>query len=358
MSNDTSQPVYKDGLQFDHRFLEHRSFFTTLHGCIPSINYIAPLDGEKAFAAFGEAYADRILQVHTYRWYKPGRRTYQFDRTVVQFAGCMTLEFAGDYCEILHDGQQAGVVAELTAFLTRYLERRRRTPEVHVVIRGDSGPELQAVTLKRTRLDVDLYYEDDFREVDARIRGRLGKMTGKGIVLLHGLPGTGKTSYLRYLVGRLRKRVLFLSPAVAADLMSPTFLELLLANPSSVLVIEDADTILTDRRLGGGSASPVSDLLNLSDGLLADCLNIQFVCTFNSPLTTVDHALLREGRLIAQYQFGKLSQSKAQRLSDRLGTGRAIAGPATLAEVLHPHPEGAASPSRPSIGFRSAGAQE
>ena len=67
--------------------------------------------------------------------------------------------------------------------------------------------------IKKTKLDLELYYEDDFIEVDRTIQNRLTKKDDKGIVLLHGLPGTGKTTYLRYLIGRLKKKVLFLSPA-------------------------------------------------------------------------------------------------------------------------------------------------
>src|SRR5262249_3109982 len=156
-----------------------------------------------------------------------------------------------------------------------------------------------------------------FKETDLLIRRRLRRKKDKGIVLLHGLPGTGKTTYLRHLVGKLKKRVLFLSPAVARNLMDPEFLELLIDNPDTVVIIEDAENIIMDRR---HSSSPaISNLLNISDGLLADFLNVQLICTFNSSLTMVDNALLRKGRLIARYEFGKLSVAKGQRLSNYFG---------------------------------------
>jgi hypothetical protein len=82
--------------------------------------------------------------------------------------------------------------------------------------------------------------------------------------------------------------------------------------------------------------SSVSNLLNISDGLLADFLNVQLICTFNSSLTTVDSALMRKGRLIAKYEFGKLSVRKAQRLSDRLGYRNLIIKPMTIAELTNP----------------------
>jgi len=119
-----------------------------------------------------------------------------------------------------------------------------------------------------------------------------------------------------------------------------------------VLVIEDAENIIMDRR--HNSSSAVSNLLNISDGLLADFLNVQLICTFNSALTTVDNALLRKGRLIARYEFGKLSVNKSQRLSNHLGFEQAITEPMTIAEIAHPHEKNNEEKPTEVIGFRLA----
>jgi ATP-dependent 26S proteasome regulatory subunit len=170
--------------------------------------------------------------------------------------------------------------------------------------------------------------------VDAVIKGRLAKDNDKGIILLHGLPGTGKTTYLRHLIGNIKKRVLFVSPGVAGNLMNPEFVDLLIGNPNAVLVIEDAENIIMDRKYS--SDSSVSSLLNISEGLMSDCLNVQVICTFNSALSMVDSALLRKGRLIAKYEFGKLGVHKARRLSAHLGLNQVIDQPMTLAEITNP----------------------
>jgi len=113
--------------------------------------------------------------------------------------------------------------------------------------------------------------------------------------------------------------------------MNPEFIDLLVDNPDSVLIIEDAENILLDRKQQRNAS--VSNLLNLSDGLLSDCLNVQIICTFNSSLNMVDTAFLRKGRLIAQYEFGKLTAGKAARLSTHLGYNSDIQKPMTIAEI-------------------------
>jgi SpoVK/Ycf46/Vps4 family AAA+-type ATPase len=256
------------------------------------------------------------------------------------------------YCEILHDGNQVEFIDQCTAVMNRFRERRKKDPfEVNLIVKGSYGLELKSMEIKRTKLDLDLFYEDDFKEIDSIIQKRLNQKKDKGIVLLHGLPGTGKTTYLRYLVGRIKKRVLFLSPNVAGNLMDPDFIDLLIDNPNTVVIVEDAENIIMDRRASGSSA--VSNLLNISDGLLADFLNVQLICTFNSAVTMVDSALMRKGRLIAKYEFGKLSTEKAQRLSNHLKFETNIDRPMTVAEVSNQHEKEVKTKQVEVIGFRT-----
>ncbi|WP_460571691.1 AAA family ATPase [Flaviaesturariibacter terrae] len=332
-------------------FPDSRAFYLSHFGRVPSRHFISCLAGEKLLAAFRERFADLLADEFQNQWYDARRKRYEIDKTLFVLRNGCIVEI-GHYCEILHNGTQASFVDECTKLAGRFRERQRRQPqEINLIVRGEYGLTLKSMEIKRTRLDVGLYYEGDFAAVDAVIRKRLSQKDDKGIVLLHGLPGTGKTTYLRYLVGNTKKRVLFLSPTVAGNLMDPDFIDLLVDNPNTVLVIEDAENVLMDRRANNHSG--VSNLLNISDGLLADFLNVQLVCTFNSPIALIDPALLRQGRLIARYEFGKLGVERAQRLSDHLGFHNSITKPMTLAEISAQH-----EPAQPErrvevIGFRT-----
>lgn len=348
MSNITERTITTNDV-FDHTYISGGNLYLHCFNKIPSLTLIDCIDGEKALKAFAEKYGEMIRATHNYMVYGETKDA-EFRETLLVLTNDCVIEFYGSWCKVFYHSGAESFVRELIPLFRNFKERQRRKPlEINLIVRNGSYLELKAMEVKRTKLDLDLFYEDDFKRTDEIIRKRLGNKKDKGIVLLHGLPGTGKTTYLRYLVSKIKKRILFLSPNIACNLVDPEFVELLIDNPDSVLVIEDAENIIMDRRTNANSS--VSNLLNISDGLLADFLNVQVICTFNSALTLVDSALMRKGRLIAKYEFGKLSVAKAQRLSEHLGFDAIITKPMTVAEVANQHEEDQVKEVE-TIGFR------
>jgi hypothetical protein len=353
MKNIDSQKVLNLNDLFDDHFLHTGGLYLHCFNTLPSNFYIGQIDGEKAFEVFREKYGDKISQIYQYGWYETRKKRDRFGRTLILLDNHCLVEFDTDCCDIWHNGKEAGFIAEIKGMVNPYKERKRREPlEVNLVVQARHKLELRGMEIKRTRLDLDLFYGEEFKATDELIRKRLNKKKDKGIVLLHGLPGAGKTTYLRYLIGKIKKRVLFLSPSVAGNLMNPEFIELLISNPDTVLIIEDAENIIMDRKHSPGSA--VSNLLNISDGLLADFLNVQIICTFNNSLTLIDQALMRKGRLIAKYEFGRLSMEKSRRLSRHFGFDNVINKPMTIAEIANQHEKEQVETSMETIGFRRA----
>ncbi len=352
MDNLSNQKTINANSVFGKHFLDSKALYLYHFNALPSLYSIGSINGEKGYNAFKEKYASLIQSEHQFRYYDKKRKRYEFNETLLILSNNCMVEFDDNYCEILHDGKNKAFVDDCTDVMKRFKWRERRKPlEINLIVKGSYGLDLKSMEIKRTKLDLDLFYEDDFSAVDEIIIKRLRAKEDKGIVFLHGLPGTGKTTYLRYLIGRIKKRILFLSPTVAGDLMNPDFIELLVDNPNTVLVIEDAENIIMDRRTTGSSS--VSNLLNISDGLLSDFLNVQLICTFNSSLTMVDNALLRKGRLIAKYEFGKLSVDKAQKLSRHFGFDKVITRPMTIAEIANQHEMEQATSRIEVVGFHN-----
>ena len=353
MDNKELQQIVSHANLCDDFYIDAQALYLQTHRKMPSVSSIYQVDFRKAFNWVKENRAGWIEDIYTYRDYDRSDKKYTADRMIVVLKDVpLMLVFAADYVEILHGENELALVDELTAGFQSFRQRqKRKAHEINLVVQGRGSLSLRSMEIKRTQLDLGLYYEPGFGDVDKLILKRLNTSNDKGLVLLHGKPGTGKTTYLRHLAGRLKKRILFLSPALAQEITGPSFIELLISYPNSVLVIEDAENVLADRAQSENSS--VSNLLNLSDGLLADCLNVQVVCTFNSALSRIDSALLRKGRLIAQYEFGELSVPQAQRLSAHLGFDTVINRPMSIAEIANQH-ERNFDVKQVQIGFRAA----
>jgi energy-coupling factor transporter ATP-binding protein EcfA2 len=336
---------------FNNNFMCGKTLFMYCFNALPSSAYVGGTDGEKAFNSISEKYGALIKSVHGYRYHNAREGKCNFNETYMILTNNCIIEFDDNYCEIYHDGKQDEFLSDCISLMKGYKAKKRKRPlEINLIARSRTGLQLKGMEIKRTKLDLNLYYEDDFAETDSIITKRLNKEKDKGIVLLHGSPGTGKTTYLRYLIGKIKKKILFLSPGAAANIMDPDFIELLIDNPDCVLVIEDAENIIMDRKISNNAS--VSNLLNISDGLLADFLNVQIIYTFNNSLTLLDSALLRKGRLIAKYEFGKLGINKSQSLSDHLGYDKIINEPMTIAEITNPNEKDHVPERTQVMGFR------
>ena len=213
-------------------------------------------------------------------------------------------------------------------------KQREEANNVSLVIASRNGYDTQSFELPKQEMNIELNYGKDFTKVHDKILTTLNKKKGKGLVLLHGTPGTGKTHYLKYLASKIRnKRVLFIPPHLADFITSPEMTPFLIQNANSILFIEDAERVITDRNTGGSVG--VSNILNLTDGILSDILNIQIVATFNMDKRKIDEALLRKGRLIAEHEFGKLSIEDSNAVLNHLKIPYEASKPMTLTEIYN-----------------------
>lgn len=323
---------YNGIVQFNNAGLSIREFYVNRFGRIPSVTSLWQIDGGAAYQHLLREYPHLIKDTYQNCTYDHEHGEARFDITVLVLYNKMVMEIGASYVQFYFDAPLSKTADQLIReTASQRLPQKKEDHEINIITLDATGLELKRLEIRPEQLDLQLFYNDDFLPVHKLIIEKLSMEKGKGIVLLHGLPGTGKTTYLRHLICCLKKRILFVSPAVAGNLMNPEFIDLLVDNPDSVLVIEDAENILLDRKQQRNAS--VSNLLNLSDGLLSDCLNVQVICTFNSSLNMVDTAFLRKGRLIAQYEFGKLTPGKAAVLSKHLGFSGDIKKPMTIAEI-------------------------
>ena len=133
------------------------------------------------------------------------------------------------------------------------------------------------------------------------------------LMLFYGDPGTGKSTIIKHFIGKMpNKEFVFVDGALLANVQQDRLMSYFLENQDTVFIFEDCEKILLSRDHNYNPT--MSILLNLTDGIISDVLNIKIICTFNTSLSNIDKALLRKGRLTMKYEFKKLNKEKAQKL--------------------------------------------
>jgi hypothetical protein len=164
------------------------------------------------------------------------------------------------------------------------------------------------------------YSEGAASALDSLMSIRADDIKGR-ILMLHGPPGTGKTTALRAVANAWRTwcrldyvidpEALFADPAYLMSLMLGDDDR---AGKTSwrLVVLEDCDEFIrSDAKQGSGQA--LSRLLNVTDGLLGQGLEVLVAITTNEPLNRLHPAITRAGRCLAEIEVGPLSPAQCRR---------------------------------------------
>jgi hypothetical protein len=191
--------------------------------------------------------------------------------------------------------------------------------KVHIFIKNQYNDyDFEPIKLEtHDNMDLELNYGKKFKEIHETVTQRLTEKPS-GLYMFHGAPGTGKTTYIKYLAGKINRDFIYIPTNMLEYFTTdPNSLSVLLKKPNSVLVLEDAEKAILKRE-GGGSNCSVSSLLNLSDGIMSDIMKTAIVLTYNCSKQDIDEALRRKGRLQVDYEFDLLSKEDATALAESL----------------------------------------
>ncbi|MFN5325022.1 MAG: AAA family ATPase [Bacteroidota bacterium] len=334
------------------RWCEERIF---LHytGKIPSVRRIFNINPETVFPALAKAFGvsmDELVvddMIHIPRKYYRKQRAYMFlTPTLMASWNNFNTVF-----ELYHDNAVDKADFEKAEQIVKEHFHYGTGPGVVSLFIQDAGG--LRIIEKEMHLDVpdiDLYFNESLTVADKQIMDILSDENKKGVLLLHGGKGTGKTSYLRSIISRTDKKVVLIPADMIFGLGGPSLLPHFMSLPDSIIILEDVDQLLAERQGMGNDF--VMNLADFCDGLFSDCVRLKFVLTFSSPLAQIDQSIVRHGRTLYRYEFESLSADRCNKLFEKLGKSITADKAMTLAEVFEQAMQGEAKKEKKRIGFK------
>lgn len=229
-----------------------------------------------------------------------------------------TMFYTSDSCQVAYNILQ-DINNKINELAKKFMTEESCKVEIKysLVYTGDGGfYEDSTKRAKTNRIELSEFNQD---LPDYKIQKFIKEPDESGILIFHGEPGCGKTSYIKYLIQTNQDKQF---SYLGIDMLSnhDKLREYVISRQKDdlVIIIEDCEKLLQSRNYGSSSTS-LSDILNISDGLIGDQTNTKFIFTFNSNIGLIDSALLRKGRLKCRYEFKPLQGDRLKSLAHKLG---------------------------------------
>jgi AAA+ ATPase superfamily predicted ATPase len=181
--------------------------------------------------------------------------------------------------------------------------------------------------------NIDNYFEDDvIKKADKLIK--YIKKNKKGLSIIYGERGCGKTTLINHICSNIDKVVIFIPCSMfETTILNPEFRSFIKRYRNSVLVVDDSELYFSE--LYSKSNIFTNNILQLVDGFQSDNLDLNIIVSLNvHDVNHVDHELLDCNNISDVIEVTKLSAKKATELSNFLGSKSKIKDKTRLVDVL------------------------
>ncbi len=206
------------------------------------------------------------------------------------------------------------------------------TCKLNTIYITPTGLEIEPVSTELNE-NIELYFnEKTLKSVNKLCKSI--KKSNKGLSILYGERGTGKTSIVNYITDKVDRIVIYIpNILLETTLNNPEFRNFLKKFHRPIIVIDDCEMIFNE--LFTKSNIYVNNLLQLVEGLISDSIQVNIITIFNvDDENEIDHALLECNSLIDVIKFDYLNKEESNILSKHLTHNKKYKNKTKLIDII------------------------
>ena len=196
---------------------------------------------------------------------------------------------------------------------------------------SSSGLEIEPISIDYDFENFELYFNNKtIKSLNKSIKKI--KKSERGLVILNGERGVGKTSTIKYIADNLDRIVIFIpNSLIEHTINNSDFRKFLRKYNKPVLVLDDCEMIFND--YFSKSNMIVNNLLQIVDGLIYDDVTVITIYNVDDE-SEIDHTLLESNNLIDSVGFEYLSIEEAEELSKHIGGSKKFKNDTKMIDVV------------------------
>ena len=206
--------------------------------------------------------------------------------------------------------------------------------KIHTVAISSNGLELEPIEMSGIDIDnFELYYsKNTSKELNKLIKDI--KKSYKGLSVLYGERGMGKTSVINYLATKLDRIVIYIpNNMVDNTINNSEFRRFLKRYNKPIIIIDDCEMLFNEYYAKSNTFT--TNLLQMVDGFLSDSIEVNVITIFNTDREDdIDHSLLEANNLLRVIEFEFLSEDESFELSEHLGHKKPIKNKSRVLDII------------------------
>jgi hypothetical protein len=224
------------------------------------------------------------------------------------------------------------IISDFNDCLVDFIDDELESSKLNTISIGQNGLDIEPITHIDLDTDnIELYYNNKtFKEVNKAIKKI--KKSDRGLLILNGERGTGKTSIVKHISDLLDRIVIFIpNNLIDQTINNPDFRKFIKRYTKPVLVLDDCEMIFNE--YFNKSNMITNNLLQITDGLMYN--DVTIITIFNTEdRLEMDHTLMESNNLIDIIDFNYLEKDEANELSSIIKSSKKYKLETKLIDVI------------------------